>query len=175
MDQKTKPSTGPFELESAEQTRDHKCLTQPESCVEAVLVQIAAHAVHVALSATARGHLLLVALERLQWRVPESSVCSEHLLPLAVAQTRTRSVSASVRLVESAPHERVLCDVRRALSQKVRLLQRRQSSRLEGVARGIRRTDCIQCENELADEQVELSHRGLRMEEEAHHVQLALN
>ena len=50
--------TGPIELHCAEQTRDRQCLTQSESHVEAVLVQIASHAIHVAL--TAVRHPLLV-------------------------------------------------------------------------------------------------------------------
>ena len=103
--------TGPIELESAEQTRHNQCFAQPESFVETVLVQVASHAVHVALSATARGHLLLVAPECLRWRVPDNSVSgSSNLLSrsVSIAQVRTRSASASASscFLNSASHER---------------------------------------------------------------------
>ena len=104
--------------------RGHQCLTQSESLVEAVLVQVASHAVHVTLSATARGHLLLIALECLRWRVPGNAVSSDLVLPLSIAQARARpvSASASVHLLESAPHERVLRGARNTLSKKSILL-----------------------------------------------------
>ena len=128
-----------------------------------MLVQVASHAIHVALSATARGHLLLTALEALQclqWCVAGNAVSFALSLPLSIAQTRTRSATASVYLLESAPQERVLWGRSKKLPLLLegseRLLALTVGFSRSGVERG-RRTDCIQRQNELADEQVELS------------------
>ena len=71
-----------------------------------------------------RGYLLLIALECLQWRVPGNSVSSDLLLlPLWIAQakTRTSSASAFVHLLESVSQERVLPGARKALSKTIPL------------------------------------------------------
>ena len=95
--------------------------TASASRVEAVLVQIASHAVNVALSATARGYLLLIALECLRWRFAGNAVSSNPVLTLSIAQARARPASASVHLLGSAPHERVLQSVSNAVSKKIPL------------------------------------------------------